>query len=183
MMDIITTIDLASIFVPSTSLAEAVLRGTLCYLFLFCVIRFLLKRQTGAVNIADLLMIVLLASAVQNALIGEQKSLPEGAVVILTIVFWNQAINWLGFHFSAIRRFSRPRAVQVIADGKVDKDRLRRELITTEELTAQLRLHGVSRIDEVSQAWVEGDGKFSVILKEPDKTAGEDNDDASRAIG
>lgn len=183
MLNLVTNIDLAAIFVPSTSLAEAVLRGTICYLFLFCTIRFLLKRQTGAVNIADLLMIVLLASAVQNALIGEQKSLPEGAVVILTIVFWNQAINWLGFHYPAIGRFSRPRAVQVIADGKIDMHQLRRELITAEELTAQLRLHGVTRVEEVSQAWVEGDGKFSVIPREPAKSASDANDDTSRAVG
>jgi uncharacterized membrane protein YcaP (DUF421 family) len=177
MTGFLNSIDWAQIFLPSGTLVEAAVRGTLCYLFLFAVLRYLLKRQTGAINIADLLLIVLLASAIENALIADLKSVTEGAVIVLTIVFWNHAVNWLGYHSPVFKRFARPHALRIIVDGEADTRRLRHELITTEELMAQLRLHGVARVEDVREAWIEGDGRVSVILAKPDQApAGGDDD-------
>ena len=87
-MEGVLQIDFRSIFVPSLHLAEVVLRGTIVYLFLFIVLR-VLRREAGAVSIADLLVVVLIADAAQNAMASEYKSITEGAVLIGTIASWD----------------------------------------------------------------------------------------------
>jgi hypothetical protein len=70
----IESIDWKSIFTPDLSPFELVLRGSIMYLSLFIFLRFVLKRQTGTLGMTDLLLIVLLADASQNAMAGEYKS-------------------------------------------------------------------------------------------------------------
>lgn len=72
-------VDWESVFVPSLSLWEVILRGSLIYLFLFVVLR-VLRRGAGAIGISDLLVVVLIADAAQNALGSEYRSVTEGVV-------------------------------------------------------------------------------------------------------
>ena len=65
-----------AMFVPEHSLVEIVLRGTIMYIVLFSILRFFMKRQSGVIGIADLLVIVLIADAAQNAMANEYKSIP-----------------------------------------------------------------------------------------------------------
>ncbi|GEM_PF-2711355 len=68
MIDLLFKVDWYRVFVPSTSVAELVVRGSLVYLMLFAVLRFLPNRQQGTVGISDLLVVVLFAEAAQNAM-------------------------------------------------------------------------------------------------------------------
>ena len=76
--------DWQALFVPEHSLLEIALRGTIMYLALFLVMRFVMQRQAGAVSLADLLVIVLIADVSQNAFSNEYKSLTEGLLLVLT---------------------------------------------------------------------------------------------------
>jgi hypothetical protein len=71
------------IFIPVHSIPEIIVRGTMTYIMLFVILRFLLKRQTGVIGVADLLVIVLIADASQNAMANEYKSITEGAILSL----------------------------------------------------------------------------------------------------
>jgi uncharacterized membrane protein YcaP (DUF421 family) len=156
------------IFVPQAPLAGVILRGTLTYILLFVILRFLLKRQTGVVGIADLLVIVLIADAAQNAMAAEYKSITEGALLVLTIVFWNYALDWLGYRFPALQRLVRPPPLQLIKDGQMLFGNMRREMITPEELNSQLRQQGIETCNEVKTAFIEGDGRISIIKHDKD---------------
>ena len=81
-------IDWESVFVPSLSILEVILRGSLIYLFLFIVLR-VLRRGAGAIGISDLLVVVLIADAAQNAMGSQYRSVTEGVVLVLTIVAWD----------------------------------------------------------------------------------------------
>jgi uncharacterized membrane protein YcaP (DUF421 family) len=151
-------IDWREIFVPQASLAGVIVRGTLTYLLLFLILRFFLKRQTGVIGIADLLVVVLVADAAQNAMAAEYKSITEGALLVFTIVFWNYAVDWLGYRFPALQRFVRPPPLQLIKDGRMLVRNMRQEMITAEELNSQLRQQGIESCDEVKEAYIEGDG-------------------------
>jgi uncharacterized membrane protein YcaP (DUF421 family) len=167
-------IDWQEIFVPTHSIPEIILRGTLTYIMLFLILRFLLKRQSGVIGIADLLVIVLIADAAQNAMASEYKSITEGAILILTIVFWNYAVDWLGFQFPALRRLTRPPPLLLIKDGKMLFRNMRHEMITTEELNSQLRQQGVEHCSDVKRAYIEGDGSISVIRNDKGDTGQKD---------
>ena len=81
------SVDWNSVFVPAIGLAEIVVRGSLMYLGLFVIMRFMARRQAGHFGPADLLVIVLIADAAQNGLGKEYGSVTEGlALVVFTIV-------------------------------------------------------------------------------------------------
>jgi uncharacterized membrane protein YcaP (DUF421 family) len=158
-------VDWKSVFVPSLSLLEVVLRGTLVYIFLFIVLR-VLRRGAGAIGISDLLVVVLIADAAQNAMGSEYKSVTEGVVLVLTIIGWDYLFDWIGFRFPALRPLLRPSALLLIKNGKLQKHNLRKEMITEEELLGELREQGVKNVDEVSYSFMESNGHISVVKKD-----------------
>jgi uncharacterized membrane protein YcaP (DUF421 family) len=164
-MEMLWQVDWKAAFVPTVSVAEIVLRGSFIYLFLFFVLR-VLRREAGAIGISDLLVVVLVADAAQNAMSSEYKSITEGAVLVGTIVAWDYFLDWVGYRFPAARRLLRPAALPLVVDGRMLRRNMRRELITEEELMSQLREQGVESLDEVKRCCLEGDGHISVIKKE-----------------
>ena len=156
-------VDWRHVFVPDTPLLEIFARGTVMYLALFLVLRLVLKREAGAIGISDLLVIVLIADAAQNGLADDYRSIPDGLVLVGTIVFWSWGLNWLGFRFPLFQRLVHPAPLPLIRDGRMLRRNLEKELITEGELMSQLRLQGVENIADVSAAYMEGDGRISVI--------------------
>lgn len=156
------TIDWEKVLRPSTSIPEIILRGTIIYLFLFVVLRFL-RRGAGAIGISDLLVVVLIADAAQNAMGAEYKSVTEGIALVLTIVGWDYFFDWVGFRFPSIGRILRPRALLLIKNGRLQTRNLRKEMITEEELIGELREQGVENVEDVKYSYMESDGHISVV--------------------
>jgi uncharacterized membrane protein YcaP (DUF421 family) len=161
--DWLFTVDWEHVFVPNTPLLEIILRGTTMYLGLFALLRLVLKRESGAVGITDLLVVVLLADAAQNGLADDYRSIPDGLLLVTTIIFWSWALNWLGFRFPVFQGMIHPAPLTLVRDGRLLRRNLEKELITEGELMSQLRLQGVDNVGEVSAAYMEGDGRISVI--------------------
>lgn len=159
-------IDWQGMFGAKMSYLELILRGTLMYLGLFTLLRVILKRETGQVGIADILMVTLLADAAQNGMAGSYDSVPEGLVLVGTIIFWSFALDWLGYRFRTIGRFVHPPPLLLVRDGHLLRRNMRKELITEEELMAALREQGVEDVSKVREAFMEGDGQISVLSDE-----------------
>jgi uncharacterized membrane protein YcaP (DUF421 family) len=143
---------------------EIILRGSLMYLSLFIMLRVILKRQTGTLGMTDLLLITLLADAAQNAMAWEYKSLPDGIVLVGTIIFWNYLFDWLSFKYEWFARLIEPVPLPLIKNGKMLPRNMRQEFITEDELMGQLREQGLDDLQKVKQAYLESDGQFSVVL-------------------
>lgn len=144
-------------------LLEIFIRGSVIYLTLFFLLRFVLKRQSGAIGVTDLLVVVLIADASQNGMAGEYKSLPDGIALVCTLVFWNYFLEWLAFHFPRFERLIQPPPRTLIKNGRMNYQNMRHELVSKEDLFSQLRQHGIDDIKRVKRACMEGDGKISII--------------------
>ena len=151
-------------FSPTVNLIEIVIRGTIVYLVLFFFFR-ILRREAGAIGLADLLVVVLIADATQNAMGSKYESITEGIVLVGTILFWNYTLDWLAYKFSAFHRLLKPKPLLLITDGKLMRRNLQKEMITRDELMSQLREQGVEEINEVKRCYLEGDGRISVVNK------------------
>jgi uncharacterized membrane protein YcaP (DUF421 family) len=162
-MDMLT-LDWQTIFKPETPIAEIVLRGTLVYLFLFAVLR-VMRRQAGGLNITDLLLIVLIADAAQNAMGADYKSITEGVILVATIAAWDYGLDWLSYRFPKLQRMVHPDSLLLIQHGMMLRSNMRRAMLTEEELLGQLRQHGVESPSEVKRCALEGDGQLSVVKK------------------
>ncbi|WP_020603022.1 DUF421 domain-containing protein [Spirosoma spitsbergense] len=157
-------IDWNKMFVPSMSLLEIMIRGTLTYWFCFLYIRFF-RRGAGQLSIGDLLLITLISDASQNSMAGEYDSVTEGCVLVGVLVFWDVAINWLGFRSVLFRKFGSPDPVLLIKDGILQRQNMKKELISQTELMGMLREEGVDNADDVKTCYIEESGKISVVPK------------------
>jgi uncharacterized membrane protein YcaP (DUF421 family) len=155
-------VDWQQLFGIEKPVLELVIRGTVMYWFLFLMFRFVLRRDVGAIGIADVLLIVIIADASQNAMSDDYESITEGMVVVGTLVFWNVLTNWLNFKLPVFQKFAEPAPLLLIREGEVLEGNMRREMLTREELLAKLREHGVEGVDQVKWAYMESDGKVSV---------------------
>lgn len=158
-------IDLVGLFRLSVPFFELVLRGSAVYVFLFLIFRFVIRRDVGSVGIADVLLLVLVADASQNAMSGGYTTVSEGLVLVSTLIGWNVLLDWLAFRFPSVRRLVEPESLQLVRDGRLLRRNMRREFITEEELWARLREEGVEDLAQVKAAYLEADGNFSVIRK------------------
>lgn len=145
---------------------ELVVRGSVMYVGLVLAVRFLLRRDIGSMNMADVLFIVIIADAAQNALSGGYQSIGDGAILVGTLVAWNIAFDWLSFHSRWMRRLIEPAPLQLIRDGRWIRPNLRRAWITTDEVLSKLRAQGIEDPSAVCRAFLEPDGELGVIRKE-----------------
>jgi uncharacterized membrane protein YcaP (DUF421 family) len=177
-MNFVDGIDWGTVLLPHTPIVEIVIRGSLLYVSVYLLMRFILKRESGSLAVNDLLVLVLLADAGQNAMAGDYKSVPDGILLIGVIIFWASFVNWLGYHLPWAGRIVHPPPMKLVERGRLVADNLGQELVTWEELMSELRLQGVSTLDQVEAAYMEGNGKVSVITRDAaGKARGNQRDD------
>ncbi len=144
---------------------ELVVRGTAMFFFLWLLFRVVIKRRIGAIGMADLLVLVIIADAAQNGMAGSYTSVTDAGVLVSTIVLWNYLFDWLAFRFPALQRLLEPPPLLVVEDGHILWRNMRLELLSRQELEAKLREKGVKDVSEVEQAYVEPDGHISIIKR------------------
>jgi uncharacterized membrane protein YcaP (DUF421 family) len=158
--------DIGAALVPDVSLFETVVRGVFMYFAIFVLLRVILRGRTSAVTVSDLLVLVLIADAAQDAMASGYESVTNGVVLVATIILCSFAVDWLAYRVPAIQRFVHPERIALITNGRIMRKVLRAELLTEEELMTQLRLNGVEEVEEVKAAYLEGNGEISVIKRE-----------------
>lgn len=152
-----------AIFAVHVAPLELIIRGTLIYWFLFLVFRFIMRRDIGSMAVSDILLLVIIADAAQNAMAAEYRSVTEGLILISTILGWNFLLDWAGWRFEWMRRFAQAPRLLLVSDGRMIEKNLRRQLITPEDLMTKLHEQGVDDPAQVKRAWLEPDGDISVI--------------------
>lgn len=164
-MHFFSKVDWHSVFVPTQSLVEIFIRGTLMFLAMFMILR-VFRRQAGAVGMADLLVLVVIADAAQNGMAGESRSVTEAILLILVIVGWDYFLDLLSDKSEFFRRFLCPPELLLIKDGRLLRHNLSKEMISYEELISQLRQQGVETVKEVKACRLESNGHFSVLKRD-----------------
>lgn len=164
-MDKLFDVDWNSIFIPSDSLLEIIVRGTLIYFICFIFLR-IARRGVGEIGITDILIIVMIADAAQNGMSKDYKSVTEGFFLIGTLIFWDYFLDFLGTKFKFVEKLLSPPKILLVKDGEMQRRNMRKEMITQEELLSQLRQQGIDDVSEVKKAYLEGGGSVSVIKKE-----------------
>lgn len=168
-------------FVPTGSVLEVIIRGTIMYVGILAILR-IFRRQAGAVGIADLLVIVVIADAAQNGMAGDSKSITEAMILISTIVMWDYVFDWLGFRSPLFGRFLAPRELLLIKDGAVVQKNMNKEFITEEELLSQLRQQGVEDMSLVKRCYLESNGSFSVLVEPAGTEQQKGNESGASAV-
>jgi len=156
-------VDWNALFALSVPPLEMVVRGSAIYWFLFLIFRVIVRRDAGAIGLADILLLVIIADAAQNAMAGDYRSITDGMILIATIVGWNVLLDWAAYRSPRLQRLLEPRQLVLVRNGQIVYASLRRQFMSEEELMSKLRERGVAKLAEVKRAYLEGSGAVTVI--------------------
>jgi uncharacterized membrane protein YcaP (DUF421 family) len=148
---------------PLRSVVDIVIRCVIVYLALFLGLRLTGKRELGQMTPFDLVLLLLISNAVQNAMVGPDSTVGGGLAAAAALIFVNKVMVWTGVRHPRARRLLTGEPSILISKGEVMPDNLRREAISPEDLDAALREHGARSPAEVDLAVLEVDGSISVI--------------------
>ena len=133
------------------------------YAFLILGLRILGKRELGQMSLYDLVMIIVLGNAVQNAMINNDNTLGGGLVAATVLLLLNRLLNELTIRSTRFAHLMVGAPVLVVSDGALLAGPMKREGITSEQVMAALREHSIDDIGEVHMCVLEVDGTMSVV--------------------
>jgi uncharacterized membrane protein YcaP (DUF421 family) len=149
------------------SLGEKVIRAVVIYLFLVIALRLVGKRELSQLNTLDFVVLLAVANAVQNGLIGADNSVTGALVGAVTLFAVDGALAYVLFRQVRLRLLVEGTPTVLIDRGDVIEEALRQEELTREDLLAALQSSGATTFDEVERASLEPSGKVVFVPKEP----------------
>jgi uncharacterized membrane protein YcaP (DUF421 family) len=158
------------LLVPGTSILEKIIRPIAVYIFLVLVLRLGGLREIAQTNTFDLVVLLTLSNAVQNAIIGDDNSLLGGFIGGFTLIATNLLVVRFLYHHPRLDQIVEGRSVLLVKDGRHLHQNLERELITEEELASAVRRQGIQRIQDCAEVILETSGAISVVQREPTRT-------------
>ena len=133
------------------------------YLFIIVAIRLFGKKELAQLSVTDLVFILLISNAVQNAMVGSDSSLTGGLIAAGTLFVSNYLFKYLIYKFPKLGNIVQGSELLLIYKGQLNLRNLAKAHITLEEIKEAIREHGVSEIREVDLAVLEIDGNISII--------------------
>ena len=158
---------LQDLFVPGTSLAEKIVRPVAVYVFLVIILRVGGRRELGQMNAFDLVVLLMLANSVQNAIIGDDNSLVGGMIAAVTLVVLNLGVNWYLYRHPNLDRRIEGEPLLLVKDGLLLRHNLSHELITEQELLSMVHRQGVDSFAACSEVILETSGVITVLARQP----------------
>lgn len=144
---------------------EFIVRGFIVYGFLIVLLRITGKRQVGQMAPFDLVLLLVLSNAVQNAMNGGDNSVTGGLISAVTLVGMNWIVGMLTYKSKRIEALIEGRPEVLIHNGRLFPEAMEREKLTHHELMSSLRAAGCAAIEDVRAAVLESNGSISVIPK------------------
>ena len=142
---------------------ELILRGIVVYLFLLALLRITGKRQVGQLAPFDLVLLLVLANAVQNSMNAGDNSLVGGLITATTLIGLNFLVSFITHRNKKLEAIVEGRPQILIHNGKLFEEVMAKAQLTHHELNAALRRSGCSSVAEVHSAVLENNGAISVV--------------------
>ena len=144
---------------------EIILRTAVVYVVVLFLLRVAGKRELGQMSPVDLVVILVIANAVQNAMTGGDNSLIGGVIAATTLVAVNTVFSRVGHRVPYLQHLFESEPTPLVLRGKPIKRNLERENVDEGELMMAAREHGIDEIAGVEAAYLERDGSISIIPK------------------
>lgn len=146
-----------------SDLGSVAIRTAVVYIVLVVAFRLLGKRAAGQLSTLNLVVILIVANAVQNAMVGENTSLAAGLLAAAVILLLDLGLNQISDRVPRLRELLDGEPTILVEDGRLLVDNLRREDVSERELGIALRQNGLMSVAEASYVYLETNGAISVI--------------------
>jgi uncharacterized membrane protein YcaP (DUF421 family) len=152
-------------FSLSVGVGELIVRACAVYVLVFVLLRVFGKKPLGQMSPFDLIVLLLLSEAVQNALLGEEKSLTGGMIVATTLFALSETFGYAVWRSKRVGRALDGTPSVLVRNGHVYSDVLAREQVTRSELMEAIRRQGCTCLTRVRYAVLENDGHITVGIR------------------
>jgi len=133
------------------------------YVFIVTAVRLFGKTEFAQLSITDLVFVLLVSNAVQNAMVGSDTSLLGGLCAAAALFVVNFAFKYLTYKFPKLSHTVQGGSVMLVYEGKLQKANMKRARVSTDEVEEAAREHGVDKIGDVDLAILEMDGNISIL--------------------
>ena len=145
---------------------DAIVRGLAVYLFLLILFRIAGRRTLGSITNFDFVLLLIISEATQNAMIGNDYSVTNGFLVILTLVGLDIALSYLKQRFPVMERYLDGLPLILVDQGRPLKELMHRARVDERDILAAAReKHGLERMDQIKYAILETNGMISIVPK------------------
>jgi uncharacterized membrane protein YcaP (DUF421 family) len=150
-------------FIPEAPWLALVVRAVVVYAFLFVALRLAGRRELAQTTTFDLILLLILANAVQNSINAGDNSLGGGLLSAAVLLALNWTVGWLVFRFPYLERLLLGRPLLLVRNGRLVERNLKRERITLDELRSALRKQGIDGVTYCKRAVLESDGTLTAV--------------------
>ena len=157
--------DLSEIFRLAIPWTHLLIRSVLIYIVFFIGLRLFGKRELGQFTTFDLVLVLLVANALQPAITGPDQSVTGGALIIAILLLFNRGVAMVRNRWPWFDRLIEPPPTVVVQDGNLVKPNLEKEGLSPDDIDMAVREHGFNNLSDVGLAVLENDGSVSVVGK------------------
>ncbi|HNG04706.1 MAG TPA: DUF421 domain-containing protein, partial [Nitrospira sp.] len=145
---------------------DAILRGFIMYLFLLVLFRIAGRRTLGQMTNFDFVLLLIISEATQNAMIGNDFSVTNGILVILSLVGLDIGFSILKQRFPILNRHLDGLPLVLVDQGRPVQELMRKTRVDEEDILFSAReKHGLERMEQIKYAVLETNGGISIIPK------------------
>ena len=152
----------SDLWIPDVSILEKIIRPILVYAFLLIALRLGGKRELGQLTGFDLVVLLMLSNAVQNAIIGNDNSVSGGFIGAATLLITNYLVVRLVYRHPKVQQLVEGKPTILLQEGRMIPESLHKELISERELRTVLRRQGYENLAEIKTAILETSGSITV---------------------
>jgi uncharacterized membrane protein YcaP (DUF421 family) len=157
---------LADLFVPTVSPPEVVFRAAFVYALMLVLFRVFGRAQNARHAGFDVVVLFLVGTALRKTIVADDESLTSGAIAICTLFALDWAMSFVTWRNETLSFVVEGRPRLIVKDGRPVEDALRRSRINPHELREKLRAKGTEDVARVRAAYVERDGRITVLLRD-----------------
>jgi uncharacterized membrane protein YcaP (DUF421 family) len=146
---------------------DSVLRAIVMYVFLLAVFRVAGKRTMAQITVFDFVLLLIISEATQQAMIGQDFSITNAALVITTLIAAERGLTWVQRRYKSVDRLLDGMPLVLVEDGKPIEERMKQERIDISEILEAARVsQGLARMDQIKYAVLERSGGISIVPKD-----------------
>lgn len=154
---------------------SVIIRSAIIYFFIFIVLRMAGKRTLSEMTTFDLVLVLIISEATQQALIDDDHSITGGMLAILTLVFLDVLLSTFSARFEKFDKIMNGVPIFLLENGKLYLDRMKKSRIQVEDILESARkTFGLESLDEIKSAILEKDGSISIIPRCNNKVIGKE---------
>ena len=153
----------AALLRPETHWLLLVLRSVAVYVFLMVALRSAGRRELGQMTTFDMVVLLVLANAVQNSINAGDNSLTSGLISAATLLATNFAVGEATYRWRWFERLVQGRPCPLVRNGKIILRNMKRERITLEDLRSALRKQGIDGVSACKHAQLESNGTLTAV--------------------